>query len=353
MIVAMIRTESIKIAAPLISLIAEVDEFKGAWRALGLIAPDRLSELRKVATIESVGSSTRIEGAKLTDRQVEALLGRIGAKSFASRDEQEVAGYGLVMDTVFEAHAAIPVTENHIRQLHGMLLRYSDKDQRHRGFYKSLPNNVEAFDANGKSVGVVFETASTFETPIRMQRLVEWYRESESERSLHPLLRIAVFVVEFLAIHPFQDGNGRLSRVLTTLLLLKSGYSYVPYSSLESIIEENKEGYYLALRRTQLTLKNDRPDWTAWLTFFIRAVHAQTQKLKQKIERESLMRASLPALSVELLELVTRHGSLSTGELVAGTGAPRGTVKKRLSELVDAGHLKPVGKGRSARYVAG
>src|SRR5690606_36903546 len=149
--------------------------------------------------------------------------------------------------------------ENFIKQLHSMLLQYSSKDQRHRGEYKSLSNNVEAFDPNGESLGIVFQTASPFDTPAKMTELVLWTRESLEDKSLHALLVIAIFTVIFLAIHPFQDGNGRLSRVLTTLLLLRAGYAYVPYSSLESIIEESKDSYYLALRRTQGTLDSDAP----------------------------------------------------------------------------------------------
>lgn len=243
----MIRTDSLTVSQETLTLIAELDEFKGAWRALGRLAPERLRQLRKVATIESVGSSTRIEGAKLSDREVEKLLSRVKAKSFATRDEQEVAGYALAMDTVFSNHEAIPVTENYIKQLHGILLKYSTKDARHRGHYKKFPNSVEAFDSSGKSVGVVFETSSPFDTPRQMEELVGWFNQAVADKALHPLIVIAIFAVVFLAIHPFQDGNGRLSRVLTTLLLLKSGYAYVPYSSLESVIEQNKEGYYLVL----------------------------------------------------------------------------------------------------------
>ena len=230
------KTSSLKITSEMLRLIAEVDEFKGAWRAMTALAPERLAVLRRVATIESIGSSTRIEGAKLTDQEVEALLGRLEQTAFESRDEQEVAGYAEVMDTVFENHASIPLTENYVKQLHTMLLRHTVKDERHRGEYKKLPNHVEAFGPQGESLGVIFATASPFDTPMRMQELVVWTRESLEDSSLHPLVVIGLFIVEFLAIHPFQDGNGRLSRVLTTLLLLRSGYTYVPFSSLESQI---------------------------------------------------------------------------------------------------------------------
>ncbi|MEN8197174.1 MAG: Fic family protein, partial [Pseudomonadota bacterium] len=223
-------TSSLKITNEILALIAEIDEFKGAWQAIGRISPERLSSLRRVATIESIGSSTRIEGAKLTDREVAELLSNIEMKSFTTRDEQEVAGYADVMESIFAHWEAIDITGNHIRQLHRDLLKYSVKDDRHGGEYKTLPNHVEAFGPDGKSLGVVFETAAPFDTPRLMSELIAWIRASLDKGEVHPLLVIAIFVVVFLEIHPFQDGNGRLSRILTTLLLLRCGYAYVPYS---------------------------------------------------------------------------------------------------------------------------
>ena len=234
-----IRTDTIRITPEILALIAEIEEFKGAWRALGTVASERLSALRRVATIESIGSSTRIEGSKLTDREVERLLSNLDIKSFASRDEQEVAGYAEAMDLVFRSWDEITVTENHIKQLHRDLLAHSEKDERHRGSYKTGPNNVVAFDQEGKQIGIVFDTATPFDTPRLMTELVAWFGAAMTEKRLHPLLVIAIFIVVFLAIHPFQDGNGRLSRILTTLMLLRSGYAYLPYSSLHYDVIDN------------------------------------------------------------------------------------------------------------------
>lgn len=345
-----IQIASLTITPEILLLIAEIDEFKGAWRALGTLAPDRLSALRRVATIESIGSSTRIEGSRLTDGEVERLLSGLEIKSFETRDEQEVAGYADAMETVFSHFDAIELTENHIFQLHRDLLAHSAKDERHRGAYKTLPNHVSAFDADGKEIGVVFETATPFETPRRMAELVAWTRSALARRELHPLLVTAVFVVVFLEIHPFQDGNGRLSRILTTLLLLRSGYAYVPYSSLESVIENSKEGYYLALRKTQATIRSPEPDWQPWVLYILRALQQQKRRLEQKVERERLMLAALPELSLAILDIVRERGRVTIGEIGTITKANRNTVKKHLKALVDARHLSQHGTGKGTWY---
>ncbi len=339
----------INITNEMLRLIAEIDEFKGEWKAVGNLAPDRLDALKKIATIESVGSSTRIEGVKFTDQEVKALLAGLDIGSFRSRDEEEVAGYAEAMNLIFESHEEIPITENHIKQLHRILLKFSSKDVRHRGEYKKLPNHVEAFDQNGKSLGVIFETASPFDAPARMEALVNWTQRHLETGELHPLLVIAVFVVHFLAIHPFQDGNGRLSRILTTLLLLQSGYAYVPYSSLESIIEQNKEGYYLALRKAQRSLD---ADLYAWLLFLLTCLKKQKDNLSRKIEQERLMQR-LPDLSARILEIVKEHGQVTISEIYAISRANRNTIKVRLRELVAEGYLLKQGQGKGTRYSLG
>jgi Fic family protein len=344
------NTDTLQITNEILSLISQLDQFKGSWQAIGRIAPDRLSNLRRVATIESIGSSTRIEGAKLSDREVEKLLMGLDTQSFTSRDEQEVAGYAAVMETVFEHWRDIPLTINHIKQLHGDLLRYSVKDIRHRGHYKTLPNSVEAFTPEGKSIGVVFRTATPFDTPRLMDELMAWMSAAFSEKMLHPLLVIPIFVVVFLEIHPFQDGNGRLSRILTTLLLLQSGYSYVPYSSLESVIEKNKESYYLALRQTQGSIRTATPDWQPWITYFLKALTKQKQRLEEKIKREHLILGELPQLSVQILEMAREHGRVTINEAAKATGTSRNTIKDHVKSLNENGFIKRHGAGRGAWY---
>ena len=346
----MINTDGVEVTPVLLGILSELDEFKGAWRALGTIAPQRLRAMRHLATIESIGSSTRIEGSVLDDREVQRLLAELHVTKFASRDEQEVVGYAEVMETVFHAFADIPLTENHLRQLHRDLLRHSAKDARHRGAYKTLTNDVAAFDASGAMIDIVFATATPFDTPARMTELLTWLNSARELRRLHPLIAIAVFVVTFLEIHPFQDGNGRLSRILTTLLLLQAGYAYVPYSSLEHVIEHNKDAYYLALRQTQVTIRTDTPDWQPWLMFFTRSLLQQKRRLVEKIEREKIVLARLSELAVAIMDHVRDHGRVTTRDMVRTVGASANTLKVTFRSLVEKGLLVRHGGGRSTWY---
>ncbi len=310
------------------------------------MAPDRLNALLRVATIESIGSSTRIEGSKLSDRDVEQLLSNLQIQKFSNRDEQQVAGYAKAMERVFSSGQDITLTENHIKQLHRDLLVHSEKDAWHRGNYKTSANSVVAFDENGKQLGVVFETATPVDTPRLMTELVTWFTEQRTAALLHPLLLIGLWVVVLLEVHPFQDGNGRLSRVLTTLLLLQAGYAYVPYSSLESVVEQSKEAYYLALRQTQGTIRTEAPNWQPWLLFFLRALAEQARRLNRKIEREKLVLAALPELSLQIVEFAREHGRVTMAGAMRLTGSNRNTLKQHFRALVSGGQMGRHGAGR-------
>jgi len=344
------RVDTLRITSEFLRLIAALDEFKGAWEVTGRVAPERLLALRRVATIESIGSSTRIEGARLTDIEVDQLLSRLDIAKFTSRDEQEVAGYADAMNLVFDSWAEIDLTENHIKQLHQVLLRHSSKDSRHRGDYKTHDNHVEAFAPDGTSLGVVFRTATPFDTPRLTRELLDWTRGQFASADHHRLVAIAIFVVTFLQIHPFQDGNGRLSRILTTLLLLRAGYAYAPFSSLESVIEQSKEEYYSALRQTQRTIRGDSPNWQPWLGYFLRSLTAQKDRLEAKIDRERLLFENLPELSLQLLELCREHGRLTVAMAVSATGRNRNTIRGHIKSLCLVNHLRRHGAGRGAWY---
>jgi len=331
----------------LLSKIRRIDEFNGTWKAIQMLAPDRLSSLKYTATIESIGASTRIEGVTLTDAEIETFLKSMKTTSFRSRDEQEVAGYADVMDVIFENYESIDITENFIKQLHSILLKFTEKDEGHRGSYKTSTNSVGAF-IDGKLKAIIFETASPFETPLMMKNLIEWH-DKMSEKDWHPLVIISIFIVAFLAIHPFQDGNGRLSRALTTLMLLKFNYLYVPYISLEHIIEENKADYYKALQLTQTTLRSSEPNFYPWFSFFFMALEKQMNLLKSRISEIKRIQ-KLPKISMDIFNAIQTHQQLSIVQLSELLGINRNTIRNHVYQLVYNKYLKQNGQGRGVFY---
>jgi Fic family protein len=334
----------------ILNLISEIDEFKGKWQAINTLSPDRLKMLKKSATIESIASSTRIEGVKLTDAQVETLLSNINKTSFKNRDEEEVAGYSDAMDLILTSFEDLNLNENHFKQLHSKLLKHSSKDIRHRGEYKKLNNHVVAFDADGKEIGAVFKTATPFETPMKMADLLEWVNKAFLLKEMHPLLITGIFIVIFLAIHPFQDGNGRISRILTNLLLLKLGYNYIQYSSLESIVEDNKDLYYKNLRDCQKTLGDEKIKFENWILFFLKSLKKQKDNLEKKVKIEKILQESFGDLHLEILKILKNHNRLAVSDIQKLTGANRNTLKVKLRELVEMKKINSLGKGRGVVY---
>jgi Fic family protein len=344
-----LHEKEINITPKILKLIAEIDEFKGSWPSLGQLAPDRLTSLKKIATIESIASSTRIEGVKLNDSEVKALLSGLDIKSFKSRDEEEVAGYAEVMNLIFESYREMSPNENTIKQLHQVLLKFSRKDVRHRGEYKKLNNHVEAFGPDGKSLGVVFQTATPFDTPFKMEKLCRWLQSSLLESEVHPLITISKFVIDLLAIHPFQDGNGRLSRALTTLLLLRTNYLYLPYSSLERVIEENKDKYYLSLRTAQMEKGKASTHLVKWIEFFLECLGKQKNSLARKLVNEKSL-FFLPKLSEQIIVALKEHGKLSLANIVKLVGANRNTVKAHVFRLVENKKIQKEGRRKGTFY---
>ena len=287
----------------------------------------------------------------MSDAQIETLFRNINKMSFKSRDEEEVAGYADLINTIFDDFATIPLNENYIKQLHKILLRYSGKDARHRGEYKKDSNRVAAFDTNGNEIGSIFETATPFDTPRLMTELVDWARRNLADGYLHPIIVIGVFIVHFLAIHPFTDGNGRMSRALTVLLMLQHGYSYMPYASMESIIEASKSSYYLALRDTQKGIWTDNVDYEPWLTFFVNSLFKQKQHLESKIAMAIAANdAKLSATATAILDLFETQSRWTAADIARTLDKNLETVRKSVQSLVKRGILKKLGSTKSAWY---
>lgn len=343
------NTHSIQIDSGLLQAIAAIDEFKGRWQALGKLGPEQSLRLKYIATIQSIGASTRIEGVALSDEAIEALL-KQSDPTPNNRDEQEVRGYAETLALINEHFDALTLTEGHILQLHRDLLQFSSNDARHRGAYKTVDNTIAAIGADGQYLGTVLKTTSPFDTPGQMADLIDWTQQGLDKQTHHPLVVVAVFVVVFLKIHPFIDGNGRLSRLITHWLLRRAGYEHIAFASLEQVIESSKEDYYLALRRTQATLLEPKPNWQPWLNYFLRVLLEQKQKLETIIDREQALNAQLPPLARMLLEIIEQRGRLSVAEAIVLTGANRNTIKTHLQKLTQNGQIRRHGAGRGSWY---
>ena len=332
-------------------LINQIDELKGQWVGGAKINPQALGRLRRSVLVTSTGASTRIEGAKLSDEDIEKMMRGLSMQKFADRDIQEVQGYYELLENVFNAWNSIPLSESTIKHLHRELLKYVEKDKLHRGEYKKIENKVEMVNEAGQSIGTLFDTTPAYLTPKEMQEIVEWAREAIILKEIHPFLIIGNFLVEFLNIHPFQDGNGRLSRVLTNLLLLQSGYAHIPYVSLEEIIEERKTDYYLSLRQTQKNHKTDNEDISAWIDFILDVLIEQTARAKVLIDAKQPEKL-LSQKQISVYELFADGSILGAKEIVERLigEVARPTVKKTLSRLVELKLLERLGRARSTRY---
>ncbi|KKQ35542.1 MAG: Filamentation induced by cAMP protein Fic [Candidatus Nomurabacteria bacterium GW2011_GWB1_37_5] len=330
-------------------IINQIDELKGHFVGGAKMNPQALGRLKRSVLVTSTGASTRIEGAKLSDEDIEKMMRGLSIQKFVDRDKQEVRGYYELLENIFNSYEKIQFSESSIQHLHKELLKYVEKDKLHRGEYKKMENKVEMINEVGQSIGVLFDTTPAWLTPKEMQELVEWTREEGILNKTHPLIVVAIFLVEFLNIHPFQDGNGRLSRVLTNMLLLKAGYSYMPYVSHEKLIEDNKSEYYLSLRKSQKTLKTEDPNIIPWLEFFLGIMLAQAKQAVELLSRENIEKLLSPKQLIvwKYLETVTE---VTPGEISRKTKVVRATVSQALDTLMRLKKVERIGQGRTTRY---
>jgi len=331
------------------SLINQIDSLKGQWIGGVKLNPQALGRLKRWTLITSAGASTRIEGATMTDEEVETFIRGLKTQKLSNRDKQEVKGYYELLENVFNAWQHIQLSESTIKHFHKELLKYSEKDQRHLGEYKQGENRVEMFDASGKSLGVVFETTPAYLTPKQMQELVDWTKSALIKENTHPLVIIGNFLVEFLAIHPFQDGNGRLSRILTNLLMLKSSYAYAPYVSHEKIVEDNKADYYMALRRSQKNLKEKRTDVEDWLEFFLNVCLKQAKMAIDLLSKENLEKLLSPK-QLAVWKFLEKIGEATPLQISKVANITRPTVSQALEVLLRLKKIERIGQGRATRY---
>lgn len=339
----------IHVTSRMVQKVARIDELKGIWRGSAKLNPHILKQLRQSVIITSTGASTRIEGSKMSDEEVARLIRGLSTKPPQGRDAEEVAGYADLLGRVFDNYQTFKLTEGQILQFHEILLRFSSKDQTHKGKYKSADNIVVARNDAGEEV-VLFRPTPPYLVKKEMADVLLWTTDAFESKTIHPVLVIANFIFEFLAIHPFHDGNGRLSRALTNLLLLQSGYAYIPYVSLEEIIENRKDAYYLSLRETQKHHKTDREDIGAWIDFMLDVLLAQAEAARHLIERNE-PEQSLSEKQLAVLRLFDNGATLSPKDISAALQQmPLPTIKQALARLTKLQLIKRIGLARATRY---
>ena len=330
-------------------LIAKTDAIKGQWKLSDKLSPQLITSLQKSVLITSTGASTRIEGSKLTDEEVRELLSKFRIKKFKTRDEQEVAGYLELLQQVFDAWDSVPFNENTILGFHSQLMKYSEKDSSHKGNYKPSSNRVEARDNSGNLLGIIFDPTPPHLVSKEMHELVTWTQKALNKKTKHPLLIIANFCFEFLAIHPFLDGNGRLSRILTNFLLLKSGYIYVPFVSHEKFIEDSKAEYYLALNSVQKTWKTEHENISPWILFFLKTVLSQSEQALNILTQESI-EVYLSEKQTQVWQFALSKDIFSRSDTIEATGLNHRTIEQSIKKLVTMNALERLGEGKGTRY---
>lgn len=332
-----------------LSLLSQIDNLQGQWVGGAHLSSQVLGRLKRSVLVTSTGASTRIEGAQLSDEEVEKLIRGVSTQKLTDRDAQEVQGYYEVLAVVFDSWQHIPLTENTVKYLHAQLLKYSYKDERHRGQYKTLDNNVIATDATGHAVRTIFETTAAYLTPKEVSELMMWTQEALDTRTYHPLLVIANFIVEFLKIHPFLDGNGRLSRILTNLLMLRAGYTYTSYVSHERLIEDNKTDYYIALRKSQGTFNTTDETIGSWVAFFLHVTYMQVQEAVRLLSAETVDKLLSPH-QLTVWQYMQNVGEVSIRDIFQATQIARPTVRQAVERLLALKKIERIGLGRTTRY---
>lgn len=334
----------------IVAILGEIDGIRGEFKSGLRMTPQAITSLKKSVLVTSAGASTRIEGSKLNDDEVKEILSKLTISQFSDRDSQEVQGYLETLQNVFDSYQTLPLRASVITSLHNELMKYSDKDKLHKGSYKKQENLVGVANNKGEVTQVIFETTPAWQTPAAMTEIVDWSYDALEKNRFHPLLVIANFLVEFLKIHPFQDGNGRMSRVLTNMLLLRSGYQFVQYVSHEQIIERRKDEYYLALRQSQESFKTEHDTIAPWLNYFLSVVKEQATKALVYLEEEKFEDVLSPK-QYEVWKYLSGAGAASPAQISKETGILIATVRQALLRLMELGKVKRTGRGPQTRYI--
>jgi Fic family protein len=334
---------SIPLTQEILSKISRLDHFRGEWSSGKALSQKRLDSLSEAARIQAIASSCRLTGIHVTDHDV---AGIIRNNDVAQPEAPAVLGYSAAMDfSLPESGTLLKTTD--LRRLNGVML--GKPEEKDGSDWRQEPLHREAFDSNGQILGWVFPTLPPHMVEEKTEDLVTWLELELLQGEHHPTLVIATFILAFLAVSPFERGNGRTARLLIGLLLRRAGYSYLPYASIESLIESRREGYLETLMASRARLWSDDADLEPWVSFFLEILDGHREGLEARLalERRSMQ---FSPLQREIMETVRVHGSVDAALLLEATGANRNTLKDNLRRMVDRGLLEKTGQRRGTRY---
>ena len=328
----------------IVKYLTTIHEYKGEQRLIANRHADVLTDLIEVAKIQSTESSNKIEGIYTSDERLKKIV--LDKTMPKSRNEREIAGYRDVLNTIHESNEHIPVRSTFILQLHRDLYKFENAGI--GGMFKSVDNIIEEEDSEGNKV-VRFNPVPAWETPESVDRLCEAYQYAVNHTEADSLLLIPMFILDFLCIHPFQDGNGRMSRLLTILLLYKSDYIVGKYISIEKLIETTKESYYAALQKSSDKWHEKENDYEPFVVYMLGVIVAAYREF---FDRTRLLEEKKIAKPNRVEEEIRNHiGTITKSELMERvTGVSQTTIQRTLTELVKQGKIKKIGNGRYTKY---
>ncbi len=338
------RLSNCTIDTEILGYIAKIHEYKGRQELFVRQKKDKLDKLVEIATIQSTESSNKIEGIVSTNTRIKQLVR--DKTSPQNRDEKEIMGYRDVLNIVHENYEHIPITPNYILQLHKRLCQYANPD--FGGKFKNVQNYIVANLPDGTS-RTLFTPLSPVETPNAMQELCEAFNRAIDLGEIEPLLLIINFIKDFLCIHPFNDGNGRMSRLLTTLLLYRSGFVVCKYISLEKKIEKTKGNYYDALEQSSENWKEGKNDNTPFVKYLLGIILSAYRDFE---ERLILIDGKLTATEIIEKNISGRIGKFTKSDLQEGCPSlSRQAIEKALKQLCNSGKIERKGSGPKTFYV--
>ena len=328
----------------IVAYIAAIHEMKGKQDLYIRQKPQELEKLVEIAKVQSTETSNEIEGIRTTNTRLKQLLSE--KTTPRTRDEEEIAGYRDVLNVIHEGYEYIPVTANYLLQLHKILYSHSGKSI--GGKFKNVQNYISGIDANGKEY-TIFTPLAPYETPPAIDEICEQFNRAIAEGDVDPLILIPIFIHDFLCIHPFNDGNGRMSRLLTTLLLYRCGYSVGKYISLEAKIAKNKNLYYTSLSDAQIGWHEGNDDPNAFIKYLLGTIISAYRDFEDRME---LIAEKLPAIDMVRKAVQSQIGKITKTqicELCPSLSAS--SVEVVLKKLVANGELIKQGAGRSTFYI--